>query len=114
MSPSDNPWQTLTGMPRTAAGPVFEEPWQAQAFALVLGLHARGLFTWQAWTQSLAAELRAHPHDDGTQYYERWLAALEKLLSELGIVETTRLTARIQAFREAYERTPHGTPVLPP
>lgn len=80
---------TLPQLPRDAAGPVFDEPWQAQAFALVLELHARGVFSWQVWTQTLAAELRAHEDRDGTHYYHHWLSALERLVGELGIAERT-------------------------
>jgi nitrile hydratase accessory protein len=74
----------LPGLPRDESGPTFAEPWQATAFALVLELHARGAFTWERWTQTLAAELQAHP-DDASHYYERWLTALEKLVEQLGI-----------------------------
>jgi nitrile hydratase accessory protein len=100
---------TLSELPRDASGPVFEEPWQAQAFALVLELHARGVFSWDVWTQTLAAELRA---GDG-QYYAAWLRALERLLGELGIADAGALAARKHAWAEAYRRTPHGSPVIP-
>lgn len=53
--------------------PVFEEPWQARAFALAVLLSERGLFTWTEWTQMLGAEI-AEGHD----YWTSWLAALEK------------------------------------
>jgi nitrile hydratase accessory protein len=78
---------TLRDLPRNESGPVFDEPWQAQAFALVIELHARGVFSWHDWTAALAAELAAHEHDhdDGTHYYHHWLSALERLLGELGI-----------------------------
>lgn len=84
----------LPGLPRDESGPVFAEPWQAQAFALVLELHARGVFGWREWTQALATELRADPHDDGSHYYHHWLCALERLLGELGIADTEALAAR--------------------
>jgi nitrile hydratase accessory protein len=115
LNPSDAPLHALGSLPLTAAGPVFDEPWQAQAFALVLALHDRGLFAWQAWTEVLAEELQAHAgDDDGTRYYEHWLSALERLLTERGVVAAGSLTARALAWRQAYLRTPHGTPVLPP
>jgi hypothetical protein len=34
-----------TPIPRDVEGPVFAEPWQAQAFALVIALQNKGIFT---------------------------------------------------------------------
>jgi len=48
----------LPGIPRDQDGPVFREPWEAQAFAMALSLHARGLFTWNEWAQTLADEIK--------------------------------------------------------
>lgn len=104
----------LAELPRADAGPVFDEPWQAQAFALVLELHARGVLSWQAWTEALAAELRAHEDRDGTRYYHHWLSALERLVGELGIADREALAERKRAWRDAYRRTPHGMPVIAP
>ncbi len=36
----------VPSIPRDAEGPVFREPWEAQAFAMALALNERGLFTW--------------------------------------------------------------------
>ena len=41
--------ETLPDLPRDADGPVFREPWEAQAFAMAVSLHERGLFTWPEW-----------------------------------------------------------------
>lgn len=87
MSPPDAALMSLPGLPRDDAGPVFAEPWQAQAFALVVALHALGVFSWKDWTLRLAAELEAHAPDDGRHYYECWLRALERLVRELGIAD---------------------------
>jgi len=105
-------------IPRTAeAGsePVFAEPWQAQAFALVLELQASGAFTWREWTEALAAEIaaaaRAGEPDDGARYYEHWLAALERLAVRRGLADPEALAERRAAWADAYARTPHGQPV---
>ena len=78
------------GLPKRADSPVFNEPWEARAFAMTLALHERGLFTWPEWSAALAgeiqrAQLRADP-DAGDTYYRHWLQALEALLAERGIV----------------------------
>jgi nitrile hydratase accessory protein len=102
----------LPKLPRDATGPVFAEPWQAQAFALVLQLHAQGAFTWPEWAQALSARLQAAgPDDDGARYYEHWLAALEELVTARRLAEFPELAARRDAWADAYRRTPHGRPV---
>src|SRR5689334_3964314 len=49
----------LPGLPHDEGGPVFEEPWQAQAFAMAVRLSAHGYFTWKEWADALAGELAA-------------------------------------------------------
>ena len=105
----------LPRLPRDAEGPVFAEPWQAQAFALAVKLSEQGYFTWKEWAAALANELksaadRGEP-DDGSRYYQHWLAALERLVQSKGLAEGEALAARKEAWAEAYRRTPHGKPV---
>ena len=102
----------LPGIPRDADGPVFAEPWQAHAFALTIQLHQKGLFDWREWAEALSEQLRAAgPQDDGSRYYEHWLAALERLVAAKRMAEPAVLLARKHAWEEAYRRTPHGQPV---
>jgi len=102
----------LPRLPRDATGPVFAEPWQAQAFALALQLHAQDAFTWPEWAQALSARLSAAgPDDDGSRYYEHWLAALEELVTTKRLAGAAELAARRDAWEDAYRRTPHGRPV---
>lgn len=99
-------------LPRDDAGPVFAAPWQAQAFALAVHLHAKGLFSWAQWAETLAAEIRAAGSaDDGSRYYEHWLAALEKLVAARGATDAASLDARAEAWRRAAAATPHGKPI---
>ena len=100
---------------RDAEGPVFAEPWQAQAFALAVRLSEQGHFTWKEWAAALAGELKAAARrgepDDGSRYYHHWLAALERLVTAKGLADPAALLARKEAWAEAYRRTPHGKPV---
>jgi nitrile hydratase accessory protein len=105
----------LPHLPRDASGPVFEEPWQAQAFALAVKLSEQGHFTWKEWAAALADELKAAADrgepDDGTHYYEHWLAALERLVVDKGLTNREAMRERKEAWTEAYLHTPHGKPV---
>lgn len=101
----------LPRLPRDAEGPVFAEPWQAQAFALTVKLHERGAFTWPEWAEALSAQLATDPTDDGARYYEHWVAALEGLVAKGDLAAPAELAGRTEAWRAAYLRTPHGKPV---
>jgi nitrile hydratase accessory protein len=102
-------------LPRDESGPVFAEPWEAQAFALAVKLSEQGHFTWKEWATALADELKAAADrgepDDGTDYYRHWLAALERLASVKGLTDPAALVERKEAWADAYRHTPHGRPV---
>lgn len=105
----------LPRLPLDEGGPIFAEPWQAQAFALAVRLSAQGYFTWNDWAAALAQELkdaadRGDP-DDGSRYYEHWLAALEKLAAAKGLSNRDEMLRRKEAWADAYRHTPHGKPV---
>src|SRR5215471_508453 len=114
-TPDPNILAALPRLPHDEDGPVFAEPWQAQAFALAVKLSEEGHFTWKEWTTALANELqtaadRGEP-DDGSQYYQHWLAALERLVAAKGLTDTNALQERKEAWADAYRHTPHGKPV---
>lgn len=105
----------LPRLPRDEQGPVFSEPWQAQSFALAVHLSKLGVFTWPEWAAALAEKLdaaaRGGEPDDGSRYYEHWLAALEHLVQSKGLLDAAGLCERKQAWADAYRHTPHGKPV---
>lgn len=98
------------------AQPVFAEPWMAQAFAITLALHQRGLFSWPEWATTLSAQIaaaaarRTEP-DTGQHYYQHWLAALEQLVASKGAASAAELQRHAQAWASAADRTPHGQPL---
>jgi len=105
----------LWELPRDEDGPIFAEPWQAQAFALAVRLSSQGHFTWKEWAGHLAVELAAaaerNEADDGSEYYHHWVAALEKLVAAKGLAGAPELFERKEAWADAYRHTPHGQPV---
>jgi nitrile hydratase accessory protein len=110
---SDDSLHGLFGFPRDLEGPVFKEPWEAKAFAMVLRLHERGLFTWTEWAAALSDEIRAAqaPGDAGDGYYEHWLRALETMVARKGAASGDELARLQHAWAEAAGRTPHGAPI---
>jgi nitrile hydratase accessory protein len=103
----------LAGFPRDEQGPVFKEPWEAKAFAMVLRLHERGLFTWPEWAGALSHEIRAAQAsgdaDLGDSYYQHWLRALESMVARKGATSGDELARYRHAWAQAAERTPHGS-----
>ncbi len=101
---------------RDAEGaPVFRAPWEAQAFAMAVKLHEAGHFTWTEWAERLGREIararQAGDPDRGDTYYEHWLAALEGLVVEKGLVAPAELARRKAAWEAAARATPHGKPI---
>ena len=105
----------VPGIPGDSEGPAFREPWEAQAFAIALALHARGVFTWPEWAATLGAEIKraqaAGDPDTGRTYYRHWLNALERLVAEKGVADEATLARYRDAWDRAADRTPHGTPI---
>ena len=107
--------RALPDLPQDEEGPVFREPWEAQAFAMTLALHERQMFTWPEWAATLADEIKraqaAGDPDTGDTYYRHWLNALERLVREKGVTDSATLARYQHAWDHAADRTPHGEPI---
>ena len=107
--------QNFPLQPKDEEGPVFKEPWEAQAFALVIALHAEGLFSWQEWAAVLSEQIALAQKDGdpdlGNTYYQHWLAALESLSQRKLQWPADELRERKSKWRSAYLNTPHGKPI---
>lgn len=103
------------GIPRDNGGPVFQAPWEAQAFAMAIALKTKGVFTSAEWTATLADEIkRAQAASDpnlGETYYQHWLAALERIVISKGLTDRNILRRYHDAWDAAADRTPHGKPI---
>lgn len=108
--------QTLPGLPLDHEGPVFAEPWQAQAFAMTLALHERGLFNWNEWADTLSQTIRQAQAngdpDTGDTYYQHWLAALERIVTTKKLLDSETLIQRKHDWEHAAQHTPHGQPIV--
>lgn len=105
----------VPGLPVNNEGPVFREPWEAQAFAMAVALQARGLFAWSEWATELGDAIKRAQHagdpDTGATYYRHWLATLEHMVTRKGMTSDAALARYRQAWNHAAHRTPHGTPI---
>ncbi|EPE97629.1 nitrile hydratase accessory protein [Rhizobium grahamii] len=100
-------------LPRSADGePVFPEPWAAEAFAMTVHLHERGLFTWSEWAEALSRELHKPGRaEDGSDYFDCWVAALSAMLVKLGVADADMIIDLQRSWQRAAEATPHGKPI---
>ncbi len=89
--------------------PVFNEPWEAQAFALVVAMHDEGLFKWSEWAEMLGKIIAADQNN--LSYYELWLGALERMIEEKSVLQSSEVEKRKSAWADAVARTPHGKPI---
>ena len=91
---------------------VFNEPWEAEAFALTLSLYRRGLFTWDEWANTLGSVI--HGEESSLPYYQQWLLALGKIISSKGILTDEEVSERCYEWEEVLKTTPHGKPLKLP
>ncbi len=105
----------LPVLPRDNDGPVFNQPWEAKAFALAVRLSEAGCFTWPEWVKVFSKEVKAAQErgdpDLGDTYYQHWLNALERICAAKGLVDEEDRRRRKAAWRRAYLNTPHGRPI---
>ncbi len=115
-TPGARATRAVPDIPCDAEGPVFREPWEAQAFAMALALHERGVFTWTEWAATLSEEIKraqaAGDPDTGETYYRHWLATLERLVATKGVATSDLLHRYRDAWDHAADRTPHGQPIV--
>lgn len=98
----------LPGITLADGEPVFNEPWEAQAFALVVHLHERGAFAWGEWAECLSEQI--HGGED-LSYYQHWLKALETIATTKNLTSIEAIKARKLAWHNAAACTPHGEPI---
>ena len=112
--PLDPALQSIN-IPQDQDGPVFEEPWQAQAFAITVKLNEAGQFSWSEWADVFGAEIAADTAAGqgigNTAYYLCWLSALEKIVARKNLLTPEQLSIRKEEWRTASEHTPHGQPI---
>lgn len=108
--------RNMPPIPQDEEGPVFREPWEAQAFAMTLVLYDRGCFSWHEWAETLGARIKqAKAEGDpdlGDTYYRHWLAALETLVAEKGLGTLEELATLKDAWAEADHHRDFGQPIV--
>jgi len=99
-----------TALPRSNGELLFESPWQSRMFGAAVALRRRGALDFEEFRAELIEEIETwqrshHPADEAWAYYERWQAALERVLAARGLVATTEVDARAAALARAWS---HG------
>ena len=93
----------------TAPEAPFDEPWQAQVFALTVALNEAGHFTWSEWTATFGPRVQRAEAGD---YWRIWSEALIALMEARGMAGAGEVAALAERWQAAARATPHGTPIL--
>lgn len=102
--------ETTVALPRRNGELVFEAPWETRAFGLAVALCEKGVYEWREFSAALASRIAAaEKENDPSDYYARWVASLEELAIEKGLVIRGQLTARTEQFASGHhEGHDHG------
>ena len=102
---TDEPDRQIADMDGAAALPrkngelVFNEAWEGRIFGMAVAMSEGRQFDWEDFRQQLIAEIAAADQaDSDSTYYERWLAALERLLDRRGLIKADELASRTAEF----------------
>ncbi len=91
---------------------VFDEPWQAQALAMAVALQDAGMISAGDWAEALGRRRSGEGlRDDGGDYYDCVVAALEDLIEAKGLATGSDMAGLAAAWTRAAQATPHGKPV---
>jgi nitrile hydratase accessory protein len=105
----------LHAIPAPQSSRTFNEPWEAEAFAIAVALQRRGVFTWDEWAATLGRQIKEAQAegdpDTGNTYYHHWLAAIERIVQDKCIASQQTLARYREAWGKAADRTPHGQPI---
>ena len=86
----------------------FEEPWQAELFALTTALKEAGHFTWKEWADEFGPRVQ---NQEADIYWEVWCEALIALLARKSITDPQTVQTLKEQWQAAARATPHGQPI---
>lgn len=101
MSEVDREVASEPTLPRKNGELVFNAPWEGRAFGMAIALRHSEPYAWTEFRDRLEREIAAAgPHDDGSRYYERWVAAFERLLADKGLLLPADVERRTHEYLE--------------
>ncbi|MYC12726.1 MAG: nitrile hydratase accessory protein [Gemmatimonadetes bacterium] len=90
---------TKIALPRENGELVFQDTWEARAFGLAVALNEKDLYEWREFSSQLASEIAdAEQNNNPSSYYARWVASLEELLIDRGLISREQLDARTAEY----------------
>jgi nitrile hydratase accessory protein len=101
----------LTGdaaLPRSNGEIVFDQPWEARAFSLAVALCEAGRYEWNGFRDRLIDAVGEAGPDDGSGYYAAWMAALESVVVDRGLLDRSEIVNRVEEIRRADSHADDG------
>jgi nitrile hydratase accessory protein len=85
----------IEALPRKNGELVFDELWEGRVFGMAVALNDQQLYPWREFRDALVQRIaEGDAADDGSTYYERFLAAFERLALAKGLVTPDELEQR--------------------
>lgn len=108
---------SLPELPGASSEPVFNEPWEASAFAIAVCLNQAGLFSWAEWVEVFSKEIKdtesTKPGMVG-QYYHTWFSALEKPVVDRQMLDKHAIDSKQKYLRDnppPHDHHAHRAPI---
>lgn len=104
--------EALPPLPCKRGEPVFQDSWEAEAFAMGNILVQEGLVSAREWMDLMAEAIRVAQAtgdlDAGDTYYLHWCSALEAICFLRGIISPEAYQVLLFTWAQAIANTPHG------
>ncbi len=102
-------------LPRDEGRPIFNDSWEAEAYAIGKLLVAERIVSRKEWYDAIHAEIQAAQKrgdpDRGDTYYQHWMNALERVCIDKGLTDAKTLAEHTRLWGRAVANTPHGAPI---
>ncbi len=101
----------ITQPPMANGELIFEAPWQGRVFGMARALSEAGLYSWDEFREYLIRTIADWDREGEGDYayYDHFLAALETLLADRGLVAPGPLETRCAEFRARPHDHDHGS-----
>jgi nitrile hydratase accessory protein len=90
-------------LPRKNGELVFDAPWESHVFGMAIALYERGHYDWEEFRGRLISRIGDWESSDQDEraiwdYYRHWLASLEALVKDSGLLSEEEIRERTAEF----------------
>jgi nitrile hydratase accessory protein len=108
--------EPIAPLPKDHGKPVFQNSWEAEAYAIGNLLVKSGFLSAAEWMERMGASIKSAQkrgdQDRGDTYYFHWMDALENLCVDRGLTTSEDYANEVRLWDLAIENTPHGVAIV--